>query len=111
MHPRLRRLQARILPNGYLDVTRQVLLFGAVYLAYRLVRGMVEGSPTAAFRHAYDLIRLEQALHLFVEPSVQAWASSSHLLMEVSSWLYVNAQTTVTVGALVYLYLCHNRSF
>ena len=31
--------------------------------------------------------------------------------MDVSSWLYVNAQTTVTVGALVYLYLCHNRSF
>ncbi len=111
MHPRLRRVQARILPNGYLDVTRQVLLFGAVYLGYRLVRGMVEGSPTAAFRHAYDLIRLEQALHLFVEPSVQAWASSSHLLMAVSSWLYVNAQTTVTVGALVYLYLRHNRSF
>jgi hypothetical protein len=111
MDPRLRRLQARILPNGYLDVMRQVLLFGAVYLAYRLVRGMVEGRAGAAFQHARDLIRIEEATHLFVEPSVQAWASGSHLLMEVSSWLYLNAQTTVTVGALVYLYLCHNRSF
>ena len=42
---------------------------------------------------------------------MQTWASGSHLLIGVSSWLYVNAQTTVTVGALVYLYLCHNRSF
>ena len=29
----------------------------------------------------------------------------------LSSWLYVNAQTTVTLAALVYLYLRHNRSF
>ena len=31
--------------------------------------------------------------------------------MVLSSWLYVNAQTTVTVAALVYLYLRHNRNF
>ncbi len=111
MDPRLRRLQARILPHGYLDVMRQLLLFGAVYLGYGLVRGMVQGRAVAAFQHARELIRIEEALHLFVEPSVQAWASSSHLLMGVSSWLYVNAQTTVTVGALAYLYMCHNRSF
>jgi membrane-associated phospholipid phosphatase len=111
MATRLRLLQARILPNGWLDVIRQVLLFGAAYLGYRLVRGMVEGRASAAFQHARDLIRIEETLHLFVEPSVQAWASGSVLLMDVSSWLYVNAQTTVTVGALVYLYLRHNRSF
>src|SRR5271166_356806 len=31
--------------------------------------------------------------------------------MVVASWLYVNAQTSVTIGALVYLYLRHNKSF
>jgi membrane-associated phospholipid phosphatase len=31
--------------------------------------------------------------------------------MVFSSWMYVNAQTTVTVAALVYLYLRHNRNF
>jgi len=111
MDSRLRRLQARILPHGFLDAIRQVALFGAVYLGYRLVRGLVEGRATAAFHNAYELIHIEQSLHLFVEPSLQAWASSSRLLMDASSWMYVNAQTTVTVGALVYLYLCHNRSF
>jgi hypothetical protein len=111
MAARLRLLQARILPKGWLDVVRQVALFGAVYLGYRLVRGMVEGRAGAAFQHARDLIHIEETLHLFVEPSVQAWASGSVLLMDISSWLYVNAQTTVTVGALVYLYLRHNRSF
>jgi PAP2 superfamily len=108
---RVRVLQARLLPQGWLDVLRQVALFAVAYLAYRLVRGLVEGDASAAFAHARDLISLERTTHLFVEPSVQAWASGSRVLMGFSSWLYVNAQTTVTVGALVYLYLRHNRNF
>jgi membrane-associated phospholipid phosphatase len=111
MVARLRLLQARILPQGWLDVLRQVALFGAAYLGYGLVRGLVAGSATEAFDHSRELIGVERTLHLFVEPSIQAWASGSRLLMDVSSWLYVNAQTTVTVGALIYLYLRHNRSF
>jgi hypothetical protein len=111
MVARVRVLQGRVLPQGWIDVLRQVALFGAAYLAYRLVRGLVEGDANAAFAHARDVISLERTLHLFVEPSVQAWASGSHVLMDFSSWLYVNAQTTVTVGALVFLYLRHNRNF
>lgn len=111
MVARLRRLQARALPQGWLDVLRQVLLFGLAYLAYRVVRGMVEGRAGAAFQHARDLIQFERTLHFFVEPSVQAWASGSHFAIDAASWLYVNAQTSVTVAALAYLYLRHNRSF
>lgn len=111
MVARLRFLQARALPHGWGDVVRQVLLFGAVYLGYNVVRGLVEVRASAAFQHARDLIQIERTLHVFVEPSVQAWASGSHALMDVSSWLYVNAQTSVTLAALVYLYLRHNRSF
>ncbi len=111
MSARLRRIQARVLPHGWLDVLRQVLLFGVAYLAYRLVRGMVEGRATAAFHHATELINIERGLHVFVEPTLQAWAEGSHFVMAVSSWLYVNTQTTVTITALAYLYVRHNRSF
>ncbi len=111
MVARARLLQARVLPHGWLDALRQVSLFACAYLAYRLVRGLVEGDASAAFAHARDLISLERTLHLFVEPSIQAWASGSHLVMILASWLYVNAQTTVTVAALLYLYLRHNRNF
>jgi PAP2 superfamily len=111
MIARLGVLQARILPQGWLDVLRQLALFGGAYLLYGIVRGMVAGSASAAFAHAREVIQLERTLHVFVEPSIQAWASGSHVLMDACSWMYVNAQTTVTVGALVYLYLCHNRSF
>ncbi|HTR72524.1 MAG TPA: phosphatase PAP2 family protein [Solirubrobacteraceae bacterium] len=108
---RARALQARLLPHGWLDVLRQVALFGVAYLAYRLVRGLVEGEANTAFAHALDVISLELSLHIFVEPSVQAWASSSRLVMDFCSWMYVNAQTTITLAGLVYLYVRHNKSF
>ncbi|HTU79649.1 MAG TPA: phosphatase PAP2 family protein [Solirubrobacteraceae bacterium] len=111
MLARARLLQARLLPHGWLDALRQVSLFAAAYLAYRLVRGMVEGDANEAFAHAREVISLERTLHVFVEPSIQAWASGSHFVMVLCSWLYVNAQTSVTVAALVYLYLRHNRNF
>jgi hypothetical protein len=111
-HPAARRsLQARLLPHGWLDVARQIVLAALAYGAYSLVRGLVAGDASAAFQHARDLIQLERTMHVFVEPSIQAWASSSHLLMDFSSWLYVNAQTSITLAALIYLYLRHNSSF
>jgi hypothetical protein len=111
MVARARLLQARVLPQGWLDALRQVSLFTAAYFAYRLVRGLVEGDAGAAFAHARSLISFERGLHLFVEPSIQAWASGSHFVMLLTSWLYVNAQTSITIGALLYLYLRHNRNF
>ncbi len=111
MLARARRLEARVLPHGWVDVVRQIALFIGAYFAYRLVRGLVEGRATAAFQHARELVHIERTLHLFVEPSVQAWASGSHLVMVTSSWLYVNAQGTITIAALLFLYFRHNSSF
>ncbi len=108
---RARPLQARLLPHGWLDALRQVSLFGLAYLAYRLARGVAEGEANAAFAHARDLISLERGMHLFVEPSVQAWASGSHVVIVLASWLYVNAQGPITIAALLYLYMRHNSSF
>jgi hypothetical protein len=111
MVARARVLQARVLPQGWLDALRQISLFAAAYFAYRLVRGIVEGDANAAFAHARSLISIERGMHLFVEPSIQAWASGSHFVMVLASWLYVNAQGSITIAALLYLYLRHNRNF
>ncbi|HEX2103840.1 MAG TPA: phosphatase PAP2 family protein [Solirubrobacteraceae bacterium] len=110
---RIRISAGRLLPRGPLDVVRQVLLFALAYLAYRIARGAVDDPAGAAvaFENARSLIHLEQSLGVFAEPSVQAWASGSRLIIDAASWTYVNAQSTITTAALVYLYLAHNRSF
>ena len=107
------RVPGRLLPHGPLDLLLQVLLFALAYNAYRLVRGGVDDPAGAAvaFENARLLIDAEQALGFFVEPSVQAWTAAKPLLMDFSSWMYINAQTSVTIGALLYLYLFHNSSY
>ena len=111
MLARVRQLQGRLLPHGALDAARQVVLFSTAYWGYRLVRGQVDGRAAVSFQNARELISLERATHLFVEPGVQAWASGQAWLIDSASWVYVNAQATVSVGALLFIYLVHNRSF
>jgi hypothetical protein len=113
MPARVRALQTRLLPHGPLDVLWQVLLFFVAYNGYRLVRGMADdpGVTAAAFDNARTLIDIERTLHVFVEPGIQAWTQSWMPLNDAASWLYINAQTSVTVGSLAFLYLFHNKSF
>lgn len=113
MPARLRTLSARILPHGPLDLIRQVLLFFAAYNAYRLTRGLADDSAgaAAAFEHARDLIGIERSLGFFVEPSIQGFAAGEQWLLDASSWMYINAQTSVTLGALAFIYLFRNDSF
>jgi hypothetical protein len=113
MRARLRSTQARLFPHGYVDVLRQVLLFALAYYGYRIVRGQVDDArgATIAFQHGRDLIYLERALHIFVEPSIQAWANTKPVIIHAADWIYINAQTTITVGALVFIYMFHNKRF
>ena len=106
-------LTGRLLPRGPLDVVRQVLLFAVAYCTYRVARGLVDDPAGAAvaFHNARELIHLERSLGVFVEPQVQAWASSKPVIVDAAAWIYVNAQFTVTIAALVYLYLAHNGSY
>src|SRR5918998_3056454 len=100
MPPRLQQI-LRFLPHGPFDAFRQVLLFYAAYHGYSIVRGLADdpGAASAAFDNARGIIALEQTLGFFVEPSIQAWATGSGFLADSASWVYLNAQTSVTLGA------------
>jgi membrane-associated phospholipid phosphatase len=112
MRRRLRSIEARVLPRGWADVVRQVLLFLGAYVLYQAVRGLIDGgNGYKPFGDATKIIHLERVLHVFIEPSVQAWASNEHWLMDVADWTYLNAHYFVTIGALVFIYLRRNDSF
>jgi len=106
------RLQL-LLPHGWVDLARQVLLFVAALYAYSLVRGVADqpGVTIEAFENGRAIMSIERALGFFVEPSIQAWAMGSGLVIDLASWIYINAQTSVTLGALVFIYLFRNPSF
>jgi hypothetical protein len=109
----LHRLAARVFPHGPLDVLRQILLFASAYYAYRLTRGAIDDpqGTITAFENARNLIHIEQATGLFVEPSVQAWTGGWQLALDAAAWIYINAQTTICLAALIFIYLFHNERF
>src|SRR3984885_7605084 len=112
MRRRLEALDARVLPRGWVDAVRQVLLFLGAYVGYQIVRGLVNGNDVAkASWNATKVIDLERTLHVFIEPSIQAWALNEHWLMDIADWTYLNAHYVVTLGALTFIYLRRNDSF
>ena len=112
MWRRLWLIEARVLPRGWRDLLRQITLFACAFLMYDLVRGLVEhGSGYKPFGDAMRIIDLERALHIFIEPSVQAWALNEHWLMDGADWIYLNGHFFVTFAAMVYIYVRRNSSF
>jgi PAP2 superfamily len=111
MRRRLRSIETRVLPHGWTDAVRQLLLGGAAYMLYELVRAVVGSGGYKPFGDATKIINLERVLHVFIEPSVQAWVAGRHWLMDIADWTYLNAHYFVTIGALVFIYVRRNDSF
>ena len=107
-----RFIETKLLPRGWTDIFCQILLFVGAFLLYDLVRGLVlDGNLYQPFGDAMKIINLERTLHIFVEPSVQAWAQNKHVLMDVLDWTYLNGHFFITLAALVFIYLRRNDSF
>jgi membrane-associated phospholipid phosphatase len=95
-----------------MDLFRQIVLFVGALLMYDLVRGLVEdGNPYRPFGDAMRIIDVERTLHVFVEPSVQAWAINKHWLIDGADWVYVNGHFFVTFAVLAFIYARRNDSF
>jgi membrane-associated phospholipid phosphatase len=77
-----------------------------------VVRGLTDGGNLyKPFGDATKIINLERVLHVFVEPSIQAWASHMRWLMDFADWTYLNAHYFVTLVALLFIYFRRNDSF
>ena len=100
-----------MLPGGRLDAACQLGLFALAYLAYRLVRGLVQGDVGTAFDNARTLVGAERAMGLFFEPGLQAWALTWPGVVDAASAVYVNSHFTITAGFLVWLYVKRNEFF
>src|ERR1700759_1459831 len=107
----LRAVRAGLLPRGWSDALRQLGLFALAYVGYQIVRGAAEGHVSPAAWNATKLIWVEHKLHIFVEPSVQAWTTGTGWLIDATSWMYVNCHFTLTFGAVLWIYLRRNDSF
>jgi PAP2 superfamily len=104
-------VSARLLPKGWTDLGRQIVVFCGAYWLYRLVRGQVDGRAADAFENARHIIDLERSLGLFFEPAVHEWSTRQGWVADAASWMYVNSHFTITTVTLAFLYLRRNERF
>jgi membrane-associated phospholipid phosphatase len=99
------------LPKGGRDAFVQLALWGAADAMYELVRGIVAGQGSVALANAHSVISLEKATGTFVEPQIQALFTGSGVLMDAANWIYMNAQFTVNLVFLAFIYVYRNEIF
>jgi membrane-associated phospholipid phosphatase len=99
------------LPQGWGDAGRQLGILVLVDVAYELVRGVADGQRATAIAHGRHVIELEQSTHTLFEPSLQAFFLPAHWLIDIANQLYLNAQFSIALGFLVWLYLFRNESY
>jgi membrane-associated phospholipid phosphatase len=108
------RALARIgtkLPQGWGDAGRQLGILVLVDIAYELVRGIADGQRSGAIGHGQQVIDFERSTHLLFEPSVQAFFLPAHWVIDLANQLYLNAQFSIALGFLIWLYLFRNESY
>jgi hypothetical protein len=99
---------------------QELLFIGVSYFVYGVIRNHL-GKPqpidcaarvltefqALACDRAYDILRVEQALRLDVERSLNRITASSHWLAVPQNYWYATAHFIVTIGVLVWLYRRH----
>jgi len=106
----LARIGAK-LPQGWGDAGRQLGILVLVDAAYELVRGIADGQRSEAIAHGQQLIDFERSSHTLFEPGLQAFFLPAHWVVVLANQLYLNAQFSIALGFLVWLYLFRNDSY
>ena len=101
----------RVLPRGYADFARQLLIWFGFYVAYQIARGYADRDVARAFDNGREVIDLERRAGALFELSLQGFLSSSELLTRLASWTYWLSQFAVLGIALLWVYLRRNEHF
>jgi membrane-associated phospholipid phosphatase len=101
----------RVLPRGYRDFARQLLIWFGFVAVYQVVRGIADRDPAEAIRNGLSVIDLQEELGGLWELSLQGALLSSDFLIAMTSWTYWLSQFAVLGLALLFVYLRRNEAF
>lgn len=100
-----------LLPKGWGDAGRQLGILVGVDVIYELGRGIADSSRAEAIHHGAQVISWERATHTLFEPALQRLFLPAQWTIDLADQLYLNAQFSVALGFLVWLYLFRNESY
>jgi hypothetical protein len=84
---------------------REVLVLGALYMAYESVRLAVQGGRPLALAHGQRILALERSWHIAVDPWLNAYVTARPVLALPACFAYASLHDLVTLSVLVWLWL------
>jgi hypothetical protein len=107
----LNRASASLFPRGGFDFARQFLILSVCYVVYRIVRSLACGREVTAFANARHIMNAEKALHIYIEPWLQAKLSHTEALLRFFDFVYMFPHVPVTIGCLIWIYARRREVF
>lgn len=101
----------RVLPRGYADFARQLVIWLGFVLAYQVARGAADRDVAQAFENGLAVMDVQREFGHLWELSLQGLLLSSDFLMTVTSWTYWLSQFTVLCLTLLFVYVRRNAAF
>lgn len=104
-----RSLRAWVLIRRYGIYEAAVVV--VAFLIYFTVRSMVVGRAGEAMVRAFNLIELEQQLHIYWELRMQAWILDSYWAIKAMNWIYFWGHMPLVALLAVWLFVFHRHAY
>lgn len=93
--------------------TREVVLLFSTYLLYSISKNLIDSTPILqAFGNAWALVKLEKALGIAQESTIQVWASlHSGVFLNFLGYYYAIALWIALLGSAAYLFIRNRRLY
>jgi PAP2 superfamily len=88
-------------------IWEELLFIAIAYEIYSLIRNEVPTRAANAFANAYGVLHLERALHINIEPTINADLASARWPSLAADYWYATMHFVVTIGVLVWLWRAH----
>jgi hypothetical protein len=89
----------------------EVVVVVVSFLIYFVIRGAVVDRAGEAMVRGFNLIKLEQRLHIYQELTMQSWILDHYWLIKLMNWVYFWGHMPLVILAAVWLYIRHRQAY
>lgn len=82
----------------------EIIIIGGLYAVYTLVRNVTEASTEVAYKHAQEIMDIEDALNINVEKSVHQFFLNHEWVLIAANYFYGSLHFIMTLFALFYVF-------
>ena len=89
----------------------EMVVVVSAFLVYFLIRGLVVGRAGEAMVRGFNVIELEQQLHIYWELEMQSWILDHFWLIKVMNGIYFWGHMPVVILSALWLYVGHRAAY